>query len=67
MRTSGIKPLKLPAISPNLNAFSERLVKTVKSEGLDNQVLFGKKSLQYVLCEYTAHYHNERNHQGLGN
>jgi hypothetical protein len=34
---------------------------------LDKQVLFGKKSLQYVLSEYTAHYHKERNHQGLDN
>lgn len=67
MRTSGIKPLKLPAMSPNLNAFSERWVKTVKSEILDKQVLFGKGSLQYVLREYTAHYHEERNHQGLDN
>jgi transposase InsO family protein len=67
MRNSGIKPLKLPAMSPNLNAFSERWVKTVKSEVLDKQVLFGKRSLDYVLREYTAHYHKERNHQGLDN
>jgi transposase InsO family protein len=67
IQTSGIKPLKLPAMSPNLNAFSERWVKTVKSEVLDKQVLFGKKLLQYVLCEYTAHYYNDRNHQELDN
>lgn len=48
-------------MSPNLNAFAKRWVKTVKSEMLDKQVLFGKRSLQYVLCEYTTHYHEERN------
>ncbi len=34
---------------------------------LNKQVLFGKKSLRYVLREYLAHYHQERNHQGLNN
>ena len=67
MKSSGIKPLKLPPMSPNLNAFAERWVKSAKSEILDKQVLFGKKSLQYVLREYLAHYHQERNHQGLDN
>ena len=67
MQTSGIKPIKLPPRSPNLNAFSERWVKSVRSEILEKQVLFGKKSLKYVLCEYTAHYHHERNYQGLDN
>ena len=67
MKSSGVKPLKLPPMSPNLNAFAERWVKSVKNEILDKQVLFGKKSLQYVLREYLAHYHQERNHQGLDN
>ena len=67
MQTSGIKPIKLPPMFPNLNAFAERWVKSVKSEILGKQVLFGKKSLQYVLREYVAHYHKERNHQGLDN
>ena len=66
MRTSGIKPLKLPVMSPNLNAFSERWVKSVKSEILEKQVLFGKKSLQYVLREYVAHYHKERTSSRTG-
>lgn len=30
-------------------------------------ILFGKKSLRHVVSEYIAHFHNERNHQGLGN
>ena len=67
MQTSGINPIKLLPMSPNLNAFAERWVKSVKSEILEKQVLFGKKSLQYVLREYVAHYHKERNHQGLDN
>ncbi len=67
LKSSGIKPLKIPPRSPNLNAFAERWVKSVKTEVLEKQVLFGKKSLRYVLREYLAHYHHERNHQGLDN
>ena len=35
---------------------------------LDNRmVFFGEKFLRKALSEFTAHYHAERNHQGLGN
>ncbi len=67
MNTAGIKALKLPAMSQNLNAFAERWVKSVKVEILDKQVLFGKKALKYTLYEYVSHFHQERNHQGLNN
>ncbi|MFT5130828.1 MAG: putative transposase [Rhodothermales bacterium] len=64
---AGTKIVKLPPKSPNLNAFSERWVKSCKSECLDQMILFGDKQLRYVLREYLAHYHAERNHQGLDN
>jgi putative transposase len=57
----------LPARSPNLNAFAERFVKSIKTECLDGLILFGEKSLRHARREYLAHYHAERNHQGIGN
>ena len=63
----GIKAVKLPARSPNLNAFAERFVRSIKSECLQRLILFGEKSLKYVLKEYADHYHHERNHQGVDN
>ena len=30
-------------------------------------IFFGEGSLRNTLKEYTAHYHGERNHQGLSN
>jgi putative transposase len=30
-------------------------------------ILFGEASLRRALREYVAHYHTERNHQGVGN
>ncbi len=64
---AGIKRLPLPPRSPNLSAFAERFVRSVKSDALPQFILFGEKSLRHVLSEYLAHYHEERCHQGLGN
>jgi transposase InsO family protein len=67
LRTAGIQPLKLPPQSPNLNAFAERWVRSVKDECLDQLILFGERSLRHALVEYLAHHQHERNHQGLDN
>ena len=53
--------------TPNLNAFAERFVRSIKSECLAQIVPLGERHLRNAVAEYTAHYHNERNHQGLGN
>jgi putative transposase len=57
----------LPARSPNLNAYSERWVRSVKEECLSKLILFGERSLRRALSEYVEHYHAERNHQGKHN
>ena len=67
IRSGHIKPLKLPAWSPNLNAFAERWVRSVKEEALSKLILFGEASLRRTLSEYLVHFHTERNHQGKGN
>ena len=63
----GLQPLRLPARSPNLNAFAERWVRSVKQECLSKLILFNEASLRRVLAEYLEHYHTERNHQGKRN
>jgi transposase len=67
IRPGRAEPLKLPPQSPNLNAFAERWVLSIKSECLSGLIFFGEQSLQRVLKEYLAHYHRERNHQGKEN
>jgi len=67
IRSGHVKPLKLPARSPNLNAYAERWVKSVKDEYLSKLILFGEKSLRRALFEYLVHFHMERNHQGKDN
>jgi len=65
--TAGVNRVPLPPRSPNLNAYAERWVRSVKDEALSRLILFGEASLQHALHEYVEHYHHERNHQGKGN
>ncbi len=67
LASGGVKTIQLPAKSPNLNAFAERWVRSVKHECLSKVILFGGGSLSRVLAEYSGHYHQERNHQGKSN
>src|SRR2546425_2596284 len=62
-----IEPLALPARSPNLNAYAERWVRSVKEECLSKIILIGERSLRRALSGYVAHYPSERHHQGEGN
>jgi len=62
-----IKSVRLPPQSPNLNAHLERFFGSLKSECLDRVIFFGEQSLGHAVRIYVAHYHQERNHQGLGN
>jgi hypothetical protein len=64
---AGVERVVLPPRSPNLNAYAERWVRSVKEECLARVILFGEASLRHVLSEYVDHYHQERNHQGKGN
>jgi hypothetical protein len=42
-------------------------VRSIKEEALTQMVMLGERSLYYVIQQYLAHYHTERNHQGLDN
>jgi putative transposase len=64
---AGIRRVPLPPRSPNLNAYAERWVRSVKEECLSRLILFGEVSLRHALTQYVDHYHHERNHQGKGN
>ena len=63
----GIESVKLPPRSPNLNAYAERFVRTIKESCLEQLILFGEDALRNAIREFVAHYHMERNHQGLDN
>jgi len=50
-----------------LNAYAERFVRTIKESCLERLMLFGEGSVRRAAAEFAAHYHAERNHQGLDN
>jgi putative transposase len=64
---AGITRVPLPPQSPNLNAYAERWVRSVKEECLSRLILCGEASLRHALMQYVEHFHHERNHQGKGN
>ena len=67
LKASGVEPIVLPPRSPNLNAYVERFVRSIKEEALAQMIMLGERSLYYAIQQYLAHYHHERNHQGLDN
>ncbi|MCB1652954.1 MAG: integrase core domain-containing protein [Pseudomonadales bacterium] len=67
LKAEGAKPIQLPPRSPNLNAYIERFMKSLKSEALSRMIFFGEGSLRRAVASYLEHYHAERNHQGLDN
>jgi transposase InsO family protein len=67
VQDSGTRVIRLPPMSPNLNAYAERFVRSIKDECLDRMIFVGQESLRRAVVEYMEHYHSERNHQGLEN
>jgi len=64
---SGIEVLLTSYLAPNMNAYAERFVRSIKSECLDRVIFLGRGALVRAIAEYMAHYHDERSHQGIGN
>jgi len=64
---AGIDIVQTPTRAPNANAYAERFVRSIKAECLDRIIPIGERHFRRALAEYVAHYHSERNHQGLDN
>ena len=50
-----------------MNAYAERFVRSIKSECFSRMIPLGEHHLRESVRAYVAHYHLERNHQGLDN
>ncbi len=66
-KQEGVKAVRLPPRSPNLNAYAERFVRTIKERCLERMIFFGERTLWNAINEFVEFYHHERNHQGLDN
>jgi putative transposase len=67
LEEAGTKPVRLPPRSPNCNANLERFRRSLRAECLDRMIFFGEHSLLQAITDFLEHFHQERNHQGLGN
>jgi transposase InsO family protein len=67
VQSAGVRIVMTPVQAPNANAYAERFVRSIRAECLDRLILFGERRLFRAVDEFVAHYHRERNHQGLGN
>src|SRR4029077_907159 len=67
LAAGGVKCTPLPARSPNLNAYAERWVRSIKEDCLSKLIFFGETSLRRAVSQYLEHYNQERNHQGKDN
>ena len=67
MEKCATEVIRLPPLSPDLNAYAERFVRSIKEECLGKMIFIGQASLRRAISEYITHYHMERNHQGLDN
>lgn len=65
IRDFGMKFVKIPRKSPNLNAYAERFIRSIREECLNHLLLPNEKSLRHALREYEKYYNHERTHQGI--
>jgi transposase InsO family protein len=67
LETAGVRVIRTPYRAPNRNAHAERFVRAIKEECLHRVIPLGERHLRRTVAEFVAHYHGERNHQGLEN
>ncbi len=60
LENAGVRPVRLPARSPNCNAHLERFHGSFKREIADRMIFLGEDHLRRVITEYLEYYHHER-------
>jgi len=66
LQSSGVNCVPIPAQSPNCSPHAERFVRTIRTECLDQSVIFGGRHLRYLVNHFMDHYLTGRHHQGIG-
>jgi putative transposase len=62
-----IKDIRTSIRAPNMNAFAERFVRSVRQEALDNFIIISRRQARTIVREYVEYYNHQRPHQGIGN
>jgi putative transposase len=62
----GIEAVRAAPRAPRMNAHCERVIGTLRREGLDHLLIWNETHAQHVLDAYTRHYNRHRPHQARG-
>ena len=62
---AGTKAIRLPVRSPDLNAYAERCIRSLRQECLDRIIILNEGHLRWVLREYVRYYNECRPHESL--
>lgn len=57
--------IRTPVRAPNANAYAERVIETLRAEGLDWTLIWGRRHLDRTLRTYAEHYNRQRPHRAL--
>jgi len=63
LEAAGVRSVKLPPLSPNLNFHAGRFVRTIREFCLDRMIFFGEASLRTALRGFLGEAHVEEKHQ----
>ncbi len=60
-----IKGVNICTAAPNMNAYTERVIGTIRREALDHFLLFSEKQVRNIVSEFIKYYNTQRMHQGI--
>ena len=55
LKSAGVNAIRTPPLSPNLSPFIERFFRSLKSECLDQMLIFGERHLRHIVSSYISH------------
>jgi putative transposase len=67
LEADDLQVMRVGPRQPNMNAYAERFVQTIRPECLDHFICFGVEHLRHIVHEFDIFYNRERPHQGVGN
>ena len=67
LKARGKKSAKIAVQAPDMNAYAERFIRSIRNQCFDHIIFFSDDQLWRVTKTYINHYNTERPHQGIGN